>query len=682
LSFNNRVLQEACNENVPLLERLRFLAIFSSNLDEFFRVKVAALLQYVKLKKSYHDGNPKEVLSSILTQVKDQQVLIDNIFNKEFKPLLTENQIYIVDETQLDEAQKEFVKQYFRENILPDLSPIMLDSLEETFQLKDPAFYFIISLAERKNKKVKAYALLEIPGNKPRFLALPGKEENKYVIILDDIIRLCFKDIFGFLGYDEITGYTLKVIRDAELDIDSGLSMSLLDSISKSVKKRKEGAVVRFTYDSEIPPKLLEYTIQKLKIKTANIIPGGRYRNFRDFSKFPNVGSKVLEYSSTPPLYRPDIDLGKSLFAQITKRDFLISVPYQSFDYVITFLREAALDPNVTSIRMTLYRMAGRSRIINALTTAAKNGKKVVVLVELKARFDEESNIYWTQELEEAGVKVMHGLPEFKVHSKICLVNRKKKGFPEEQFAILGTGNYNEITAKIYTDYHYFTCSKRLTGELDQLFNNLEKNIIGGAFRHLVVSPISFRKKMIAWIDKEIASAKKGNKSYIILKINGLTDEEIIEKLYQASKAGVKIQLIVRGICRLEAGVKGLSDHISCISIVDKFLEHARVYIFSNGGKEKLYLSSADLMPRNIDYRIEVTFPVLDIESHKIIRDMINIQLNDNVKARIQNPKLSNEYKAKKHSDDPDICSQIVEYNYFKNENNERNEENEENKRH
>ena len=666
LSFNKRVLQEVCNKEVPLIERIKFLSIFSSNLDEFFRVRVAALVRYSKINRLYRGDNPKEILSEIKKQAAEQQIEVENIYNTILKPLLEKENIFIIDEKQLNKEQINFLTTYFHENILPDLSPILFTHLDQSIYLKDPALYFIISLAKKEGKSPKQYSLLEIPKNHPRFVILPNVGNKKYIILLDDIIRYFFKDIFGFLGYNHINGYTIKIIRDAELDIDSGLSISMLESMSKSLKARKRGSIVRLTYDAQMPKDLLNFVFQKFKIKTQNIIPGGRYHNFKDFNKFPNIGRPELEYSPTPPLYLPDISLNKSFFTRIAKENILVSVPYQSFDYSINFLREAALDPDVTTIRITLYRMANKSRIINALKTASRNGKKVCAMVELKARFDEESNIYWTQELEEAGVKVLHGLPEFKVHSKICLITRQKRNQDEELFAMLGTGNYNENTARIYGDYHYFTSSKTITRELNQLLDNLDKNIIAGTYRNIIVSPINLRRKIEAFIDKEIETSKKGYPAYIVMKMNSLTDTKIIDKLYEANKAGVKIQLIVRGMCRLIPNKKGLSENISVISIVDKFLEHARVYIFCNKGTEKIYLSSADMMPRNIDYRVEVTFPITDIKSKKIIRDMIDIQLKDNVKARIIDEKFTNSHKQKENPDEPDIRSQMMEYKYFK----------------
>ncbi len=668
LSFNNRVLQEVCDEKTPLIERIRFLAIFSSNLDEFFRVRVAALTRLSQIKggdKLYHGEKPGKILKEIYTQVKEQQIRIESIYNNLLVPKLAEEKIFIVNDKNISKEQGKRVQTYFKEKLLQDLSPIMLDNLTN-IQVKDSAIYFIIELINSENKE-RQHALLEIPGNHSRFFILPQIGNNKYIILLDDIIRYCMSSLFGIFDYNKYKAYTIKVTRDAELDIDTDLSISLMESISKSLKQRKKGSPVRFTYDTDIPNKLLEYTFKKLKIKTPNIIPGGRYHNFKDFFNFPAIGDAHLVYPSTPPLYRKDVDLDKSLLNVIRQRNILISVPYQSFDYPIYFLREAAINPEVTSIKITLYRLSDRSRIISALANAARNGKKVIAMLELKARFDEANNIYWTRELEEAGVQVMHTPHALKVHSKICLVT-KKKGDKEERFAMLGTGNYNEKTAKIYGDYHYFTYNKLITTDLYQLFINLENNYLSSSYHTLIISPLILRKKINSLINKEIKNAKKGIESYIILKMNSLTDEDIIDKLYEAGKAGVKIKLIVRGICRLIPNKKELSENIEVISIVDKYLEHARVFIFSNEGKEIILLSSADMMTRNLDYRIEVTFPVLDTESRQIIRDMINIQLKDNIKARILDYELSNKFKEKTEDNEPDVRSQEETYKYFMSE--------------
>ncbi len=665
LSFNNRVLQEVCNESTPLIERIRFLAIYSSNMDEFFRVRVAALTRYSKLNRLFQGEKPKKVLTEIHKQVKQQQVYVETIYYNELLPLLAKENIFIINNDQLNDMQGLFVRNYFKQQILQDISPIIIDGFEMNIQLKDPAIYFFINLSNTEDKKQRAHALMEIPSNHSRFLILPGEGEKKYIILLDDVIRYCLDDVFCMFGYNDFEAYTIKVTRDAELDFDTGLSVSLIDSISRSLKQRKKGVPVRFTYDKDMPPKSLNYIIKKLKIKTPNIIPGRRYHNFKDFMKFPNVNGSHLEYTPTPPVYRSDIHFHQSFFSAIAKKNYLISVPYESFDYILHFLREAAIDPDVVSIKMTLYRLADKSRIINALINAARNGKKVVAMVELKARFDEQSNIYWTQELEEAGVKVLHGIPMMKIHSKICLVTRRKKNEKEERFAMLGTGNYNENTAKVYGDYHYFTASKRITSELNSLFEKLEQGYLNGTFSTLLISPLNFRKKIISLIDKEIFNAKNKKEAYIRMKMNSLTDEDIILKLYEASKAGVQIQLIVRGMCRLIPQKEKLSENISVISIVDKFLEHARVYIFANGGKESIYLSSADIMIRNLDHRVEVTFPLLDAESKQIVKDMIDIQLKDNVKARIIDESLSNTFRTRSTNEESIIRSQFLEYDYF-----------------
>jgi len=437
--------------------------------------------------------------------------------------------------------------------------------------------------------------------------------------------------------------YSIQLTRDAELELDRNVSEKFIETLTKSLQKRKKGKPMRLLYDNNMPLDMLTYMVEKLHLSAESLIPGNRYHNFKDFISFPNVGRKELEYPKDPVLPVKGLDPGRSIFNQIAKRDYLISLPYQSFDYIIHFLREAAIDPKVTEISITLYRLARNSRIINALINAAKNGKKVNCLLELKARFDEENNIKWTKRLEEEGVTVNYGLLDYKVHSKICLVTRKEKG-NLVHYANLSTGNFNEKTAEIYCDHSLFTVHQEITSELRKLFRGLEKKVFYKDYECLIVSPLQTREKIYSFIDQEIKSAKAGKVAYMILKMNSLADEEMIEKLYDASNAGVKIQLIIRGMCCLVPGIEGMSENIEVISIIDKYLEHARVWIFANGGEEKVFLSSADFMTRNLDHRVEVGFPIIDPVIKKEIRDIIDIQLKDNTKARVINRFNNNQY--------------------------------------
>ncbi|SMO47656.1 polyphosphate kinase 1 [Solitalea koreensis] len=667
LSFNDRVLQEACDPTVPLIERIRFLAIFSSNLEEFFRVRVATLNRLLKLKggsKLYPNFNIRKTLIEIHEIVKKQQERFEDIFNNRIIPELAEERIFMLTDKQLNVSRGQFVRKYFQDKILSTLVPIILDGPNGFPELKEESIYLFVILSKSDGSLKSQKALIELPTNvHTRFIVLPETGNLKYIILLDDVVRYCLDDIFSIFKYDQYDSYTIKLTRDSEMDIEIDDSGNLVDNISKSLKQRKKGVPVRFVYDASMPDNLLTYFVRKMGLKTSYLIPGGKYKSFKDFMDFPNVGGRELEYSRIAPLGMKGINLHESMLNAIAKKNYLLSFPYQSFDYVIHFLREAAIDPMVTSIKITLYRLAQNSRIINALINAARNGKNVLVLLELKARFDEENNIFWTQKLEEEGIRVLYGIAQLKVHSKICLVSRKEKN-KIVHYANLATGNFNEKTANVYADHSYFTANVKITQDLENLFNDLEHGYVATSHKMLLVAPLELRKKLTRLIDKEISNAKKGTKAYMILKMNSLVDEKMITKLYEASQAGVKIKLIIRGICCLVPGLKGYSENISVISIIDKFLEHARVYIFGNNGKELIYLSSGDLMNRNLDNRVEVAFPVIDRESKKIIKDIINIQLKDNTKARVINDLQDNHYK--EIAGDQNVRSQVDIYNYLK----------------
>ena len=646
LSFNDRVLQEAADKRVPLVERIRFLAIFSSNLDEFYRVRVATLNRLSNLNtkvKELFGYNPKKTLTEIKSVVVRQERKFNHLFEDDIIKELAEQKIFIINEQQLNVSRGQFVRKYFRDKVLSTLVPVMLndDALPE---LKDRAIYFLVKLTKVKTKEKIRYAIIEITTDgMERFIVLPESNNLKFVILIDDIIRYCLDDIFFIFEYDNVEAYSIQLTRDAELDLDKEVSDKFIDALTKSLQKRSRGKPMRLLYDTDMPMDMLTYLVTKLDLTAEGLIPGNRYHNFKDFINFPNVGSPDLEYPKASPLPIKDLTAGQSIFAQIAKKDYLINLPYQSFDYIIHFLREAAIDPKVSEINITLYRLAENSRVINALINAAKNGKKVNCLLELKARFDEQANIYWTNRLEEEGLTVNYGILDYKVHSKICLVKRLEKG-KNVYYANLATGNFNEKTAQLYCDYSLFTTNKDITGELVKLFEGLQKKVFYRGYKHLIVSPLESRAKIYELIDKEITHAKAGKNAYIILKMNSISDEDVIAKLYDASNAGVRIQMIIRGMCCLIPGLEGYSENIQVISIIDKYLEHARVWIFGDDGNDLMFLTSADMMTRNLDHRVEVGFPILDPNIKKEIREIIDIQLLDNTKAREINQFNNNKY--------------------------------------
>jgi polyphosphate kinase len=663
LYFNDRVLQEAADPTVPLIDRIKFLAIFSSNLDEFYRVRVATLSRLANLNEKAKEilgYNPKKILNQIKNIVVRQERRFNNLYENIIVKQLAEEKIFILNDKQLNVSRGEFVKRYFRESLLATLVPIMLDESLPLPELRDRAIYFFVKLT--KNKKSRL-ALIEFPDSLSRFVVLPETNNLKFIILLDDIIRYSLEDIFFIFEHDSVEAYSLQLTRDAELDLDKEVSEKFIDSLSKSLQKRKKGKPMRLLYDSEMPLDMLKYLVNKMGLHGESLIPGNRYHNFKNFIAFPNVGRPELEYEKSIPLPVDGLSFGKSLMGMIAKKDFLISTPYQSYDYVIHFLREAAIDPKVKEISIAVYRLAENSRIMHALMSAAKNGKKVTCLVELRARFDEQNNISWSRRLEEEGVTVLYGIEGYKVHSKICLVMRTEKEKPA-YYACLSTGNFNEKTARMYADHTLLTANKKITADLVNVFKALGRNTLPRGLKSLIVSPIDSRPAIYKLIDNEIRNAKAGKEAYMILKMNSLADEQLISKLYQASNAGVKIKMIIRGMCCLIAGMKGYSENIEVLSIVDKYLEHARVHIYCNGGNELIYLTSADFMTRNIDTRVEVGFPIYDEELKKEIRDIINLQLQDNTKSREINSHNTNKYH-KTNSELPHRA-QVDTYNYLK----------------
>jgi polyphosphate kinase len=665
LSFNERVLQEAENKDVPLMERFKFLGIYSNNLDEYFRVRVATLRrlsQFGLKSKNILGYSPKATLKRIQEIVLSQSERFEKIYTGLLQEL--DNQkIHIINEKQLNTGQIEFVRKYFHKEVRTRLMPFMIENDSELPNLTEDAIYLAIYLKNSDPEKNK-YSLLEIPTNVlPRFVVLPEKDDDKYVIFIDDIIRFGLKEIFFIFDFEEISAYTIKLTKDAEFEIVDDISESFIDKMSRSLQQRKWGSPVRFIYDREMPHDFLKMLTKKLNFGPDDVvIPGNRYHNFKDFIKFPKLGKRKFYYEPLVPINHKDIQPGKSILSSIKKKDIMLFFPYQPFDYFIDLLREASIDPHVTSIQITLYRLARNSSVINALLNAVRNGKKVTTVVELQARFDEEANISWGNKLMDEGVKVIYGVPGLKVHSKLCLISREKNKIIE-RYAAVGTGNFNEDTAKIYTDHLLLTTNKKITYEVYKAFGFFNVNYRKDNFYHLVLSPFFLRNKVTLLIDNEIKNARAGKKAHIYLKLNNLTDSDIINHLYEASKAGVTIRLIIRGMISLIPGIKDLSENIKAIGIVDRFLEHTRFMIFCNGGNEECFISSADLMTRNIEHRIEVTCPVFDKSIKNEMKEIFEIQWSDNVKARKLDATLSNKFvKPGKQT----IRSQIEVHNFIK----------------
>lgn len=667
LSFNYRVLQEAKDEHVPLFERLKFLAIYSSNLDEFFRVRVAQhrkLIRVGKKTKSQLDYRPKEILKEIHRIINAQQEEFSHIFDALLKEL-THHHIFMLRRLDLNEEQKDFVETYFKDNLLPFVQPVLLVRDKIRVFLNTAALYMAIVLREKESLDTSPrYAIVKVPSDYlPRFIELPSIGSRRELIMLDDIVRHSVSWLFP--GYDVVDTYSVKLTRDAALEIDDEFSGNLLAKIKESLQKRNVGPASRFVFDRSMPEKLLEYLKNIFELEKYDILPEGRYHNNFDFFRFPDFGLTHLKYKPLPPLSYEPLEKTNDFFAEIAKNDHLIHYPYHAYESVIRFFEQAAADPSVTHIKIVQYRVAKKSRIMQALINAVKAGKQVSVFIEVKARFDEEANLKWGEKLQDAGVTVYYSMPGIKVHSKLAMIRREEGENKKAQFyAYLSTGNFHEDTAKIYTDFGLFTADERITKEMAQIFGYLEGLKSDCQFKHLLVGQFNLRLGLIAKIDREIKSAKLGKNATIILKMNSLEDREMIEKLYEASKAGVKIKIIVRGICSLVPQVEGFSDNIEAISIVDRFLEHARIFIFENNGKEEIYLSSADWMVRNLSHRVETAFPIFDEKLKSIIKDCINVQLLDNVKARFVNGKLDNYYRD--NEEDLAIRAQVETYFYFK----------------
>jgi len=670
LSFNARVLQEAADPTVPLRERIRFLGIFSNNLDEFFRVRVATLNRMIEFsgkKVNMHmELAPEKILEQIQSIVLQQQEQFNETWETIRKELEKEK-IFLLTEKQLNKDQQKFVQNYFEEEVRSNIIPLMIESIPQLPYLRDKSIYLGLLLSRRDDSLKKKYALIEIPSRAlGRFVLLPSSDaQEKNIMLLEDVVRYNLRSIFSYFGYDKYQSWLFKVTKDAEIDIDNDVSTTLIQKIEKGLKNRRKGKPVRLVYDKEMDNGLLEYLIKRLNLsKKGNLIPGGRIHNFRHFMDFPDVFSRKGQRKK--PFMHPMLVKTLRVTDIVLEQDIMLHFPYHSFNHVIDMLREAAIDPDVTAIKITCYRLARNSKVVNTLINAARNGKHVTAMVELRARFEEEANLEWKDRLEEEGVKVMGIIPNTKVHAKICLI-KKRVNNRTIHYGFVSTGNLNERTATQYGDHCLLTANRNIMADVNRLFNYLEKWKDGPSIlkscKTLIPCPITLRKELLRMIDKEIKAAKNKRRASIILKMNSLSDEELIYKLYDAARAGVEIKLIVRGIFCMFSKNKKFIRPVTAISIIDEYLEHARVFIFRNDGKEKVYISSADWMVRNLDHRVEATCPVLDDHIRSELKAILDIQLSDNVKARWLDNELSNEYK-RDHSKKK-VRSQIEIYNYL-----------------
>ncbi len=666
IHFNERVLQEAADPATPLVNRMQFLGIYSSNLDEFFRVRVATVNRMITMDKAvFHDKyiNPRKTLREINRITKEQQKEFQRIYNAVIHEL-AENNIFVINDKELTSLQGKFVEEFFRDHVRPSLFPIILSNLKAA-SLRDRSLYLAVVLQVKGKPSLEKYALVEVPLNTlSRFIILPPENEKRFIILLDDVIRHCLNDIFSVFGFNSFKAYAVKFTRDAEMDIDNDVSKSFIELMTEGLKQRELAPPVRFVYDRHMPERLLKQLLAKLNISQGDTISaGGKYHNFKDFVSFPNIGTPDLEFSPMPPLEHQGLRMNKSILSGLKEKDYLLHYPFHSFHYLIDLLREASLDPQVRAIKMTLYRVASNSNVVNALINAARNGKEVTVFLEVQARFDEEANIYWAGKMQEEGVKVIQSIPGYKVHAKLLLI-RRKEGIRNVYYAGIGTGNFNETTAKVYTDISILTANREIAADVNSVFHLFESIYNAPRFSKLIVAPFHMRNHFIKLLNNEIRNAKAGLDAWMILKINNLTDVKMVKKLYEASSAGVKIQLIVRGICVLQPGVSKLSENIEATTIVGRFLEHSRIMVFANGGNELYYLSSADWMERNFDNRIEVACPIFDRDLQREIMTLLQIQLRDNTKARLITPSRSNQYV--KGNPNLKINSQVETYKFFK----------------
>ena len=672
LSFNGRVLQEAADPTVPLRERIRFLGIFSNNQDEFFRVRVATLRRMSEFsgnrsKINMHmEVSPDKILNDIQSIVLEQGEEFDAIW-RGIRDEMEKEKIFIVDETQLNETQQQFIQTYFEEEVRTNTIPLMIESIPQFPYLRDKSVYLAVVLSRRDGSMKRKYALIEVPSRVlGRFVQLPSPAmDEHHIILLEDIIRYNLRNIFAYFGYDTYESWVFKVTRDAEIDLDNDVSTTLIQKIEKGLKNRRKGKPVRFVYDEQMDKGLLDYLLKRLNLskKSGNLIPGGRIHNFRHFMDFPDVFKKGHRRKS---FTHPALQKTPRVTDVVLEQDVMLHFPYHSFNPVIDMLREAAIDPNVTTIKITGYRLASNSKIINALVNAVRNGKHVTVMLELRARFDEEANLEWKERLEDEGVKVLIGIPNMKVHAKICLIKKRINNFTIH-YGFVSTGNMNEKTARVYGDHCLLTSNRHVMADVNKIFNYFENYKDGiaplKACKTLIPCPTSLRQELVKMIARETKLAREKKPAAITLKMNSISDEDLIEKLYEAAKAGVRIQMIIRGIFCLFSENSKFIIPIKAISIIDEYLEHARVFIFHNGGKEKTYISSADWMVRNLDHRVEVTCPILDESIQQELKEILDIQLSDNVKARWLDNELLNKYKRDNLGDK--VRSQIKVYDYL-----------------
>ncbi|HSB91756.1 MAG TPA: polyphosphate kinase 1 [Flavitalea sp.] len=668
LAFNGRVLQEAADPSVPLRERVKFLGIFSNNLDEFFRVRVATLKRMVELgakaKNMHMEQSPEKILDEIQEMVLDLQSEFNETW-EQIRKELEKEKIFLITEKKLNKEQQRFVQTYFEEEVRSNIIPLMIESIPQLPYLREKSIYLGVVLSRKDGTLKRKYAIIEVPAKAVgRFQKLPSPPGEQHIILLEDVIRFNLKSIFSYFGYNRYDAWIFKVTKDAEMDIDNDISTTVIQKIEKGIKNRRKGKPVRFSYDMEMDAGLLDFMMRKLNLSRKDgIVPGGRIHNFRHFMDFPDVFARKSHRKK--PFPHPLLANSLRVTDVILNHDIMLHFPYHSFNSVIDLLREAAIDPEVTVIKITAYRLAPNSKVINALINAVRNGKQVTVMLELRARFDEEANLEWKKILEEEGVKVLISVPNVKVHAKICLI-KKRLNNRTIHYGFVSTGNLNEKTAMLYGDHCLLTADRHIMADVNRIFTFLERWKEGVQFLKtctaLIPCPISLRKELTKLITREIRNAKSGKPASILLKMNSLSDEQLIEQLYEAARSGVKIQLIIRGICCMLTENKKFTFPVHAVSIVDEYLEHARVFIFYNNGDEKVFISSADWMVRNLDHRVEVTCPILDKNLKKVLKNILNIQATDNVKARILDNQLENRYV---RNGNRKVRSQVEIYNYL-----------------
>ena len=638
--FNHRILQEAEKEFVPLLERLSFLGIYSNNLDEFFRVRVASLNRM--LERKLDKDTEQQIKKSLKTinklnesYSKEYTEAVDKVFEE-----LETHKIRLVTEANLNDEQKDFLSQFFYDKLNGSVNPIWLSEIEDLTVLEDNRIYLIVEKCEKKDNK-KKYAIVKVPDRiYGRWVKIPSSDGFDNIMYLDDVIRYCLPLVF--LGFKESTyrAYSFKFTKDAEMEMDNDADFGTMEKIALGVNSRKKGEAVRVIYDHEMPREMQRKLRDRLNTKELDAsLAGGRYQNHKDLMSFPDCGRKDLKYDKWTPIMKPEFVSNESILDQIRQKDRFIHVPYHNFNGYIRVLREAAIKPEVKSIKTTLYRLAKDSKVVKALITAARNGKKVTAVVELLARFDEESNIKWSKRMQEEGVNVIFGVEGLKIHSKLLYIESKKGNI-----ACIGTGNFHEGNAKIYTDYLMMTARPKIVNEVAKVFDFIDRPFSPFRFSELLVSPNSMKSRILRMLDTEIRNAGEGKEAWVKIKINHITDTDMVTKLYQASKAGVKIDIVIRGNCSLVPGIKGLSENIRCVGIIDRYLEHSRILIFANGGKPRYFLGSADWMPRNLLNRIEVLTPVYDEELQADLMRTISYGMRDTTNGRIVDGKGTNNF--------------------------------------